>query len=974
MPYFYYLLLVNPEKLVELIRRDYKGAVLCPFPWCEDELQLKLSNIFTRLQIVNRRKERSKLTDDTVNMTDVFKPHPECDNPRVVLIEGNPGMGKTTYCQKLAYDWSVGEIPPDASFPEVNVLLLLKCRDMHMKTADIDEAIDDQLLPHDASKKEKEGFFHFIRSNQSKILLVLDGFDELREDLVKGFLPLIQGKVFANVHLMLTARHEAGMKVRRYCDTLLEIVGYTQDDVESYIKKYFSSHENKNLADKVIEQLCRDKKLRELTVNPLNTALLCLLCEETGGVFPSKKKKLYDALVSCALRTHFAKKCIFLGDEDPIERCTNELNLLGKVAFEALLKNQLHFNEDEMKSQSNANFLQLPFLSREPSVSKIKPTQCYAFTHKTFQEYLAAFYLAHQLLSGDKENERLLDELSPIDNWQVWEFLISLVSTESGEVAVNVVSRLCDFLRSKRLQGVIDADVDLDVEVFEEKPYDWAKDLTEWSKDEILLCHVVNKTLGVIAECEEDDNELKDYQKEMVHVLSHCLPLKKLELTPSTSACRVHRQYLNSNDTLTDLLLNSALDPLLLATIKHGSHSKNNLVHFNLSNEMYSYSTVSSQRASFHSFSKLHQSFKELLLEAVQPNSFLTHFNLDSIWISISGARAIAEFLQTNRSLTHLNLRNAMIRDEGATALGNALQSNCTLTHLSLPENWIGVVGTEELATSLQSNSALIYLDLSYNVGSDAVGSALSEAVESNCALQYLDISQRVGSSRMIGPEGGSALARALLFNCRLTYLNLYHNDIGDTGAAALGEALQTNSTLTELNLGDNQIEDRGAVALGKALLRNRSLTHLRLDCNVDIGYLGVAAFAQALQSNDSRLTRLDLGFNFISSQGATAIAKALHTNNSLTHLGLWDNGIRSSGAAAIAKALQSNRTLTHVDLRENGISDSGATELARVIENHNNTLVYLDLRANYSIGSAGRERLEQVDQTKCIVKYKGWP
>ena len=132
----------------------YKGAVLCPFPWCEDELQLKLSNIFTRLKIVSRTKERSKLTDDIVSMTEIFKSRPECHNPRVVLIEGNPGIGKTTYCQKVAYDWSTGEIPPDASFPEVNILLLLKCRDMHMKTADIEEAIDDQLLPQ-AGKKEK---------------------------------------------------------------------------------------------------------------------------------------------------------------------------------------------------------------------------------------------------------------------------------------------------------------------------------------------------------------------------------------------------------------------------------------------------------------------------------------------------------------------------------------------------------------------------------------------------------------------------------------------------------------------------------------------------------------------------------------------------------------------------------------------------------------------------------------------------
>ena len=123
-----------PEKLVELIRRDYKGAALCPFPWCEDELQLELSNIFTRLKIVSKKKERSRLTDDTINMTDVFKLHKECDKPRVVLIEGQPGMGKTTYCQKLAYDWSVESIAPEASFPKVEMLLLLKCRDIKLLT------------------------------------------------------------------------------------------------------------------------------------------------------------------------------------------------------------------------------------------------------------------------------------------------------------------------------------------------------------------------------------------------------------------------------------------------------------------------------------------------------------------------------------------------------------------------------------------------------------------------------------------------------------------------------------------------------------------------------------------------------------------------------------------------------------------------------------------------------------------------
>ncbi|KAJ7339496.1 hypothetical protein OS493_005894 [Desmophyllum pertusum] len=99
---------------------------------------------------------------------------------------------------------------------------------------------------------------------------------------------------------MLTARHEAGMEVRRYCDTLLEIVGYTSEDADSYIKKYFSNHEDPSLADKLIEQLDpvdrtresgrRDgdgAQLRGLTANPLNTALLCLVCEDTKGNLPS---------------------------------------------------------------------------------------------------------------------------------------------------------------------------------------------------------------------------------------------------------------------------------------------------------------------------------------------------------------------------------------------------------------------------------------------------------------------------------------------------------------------------------------------------------------------------------------------------------------------------------------------------------------------------------------------------------------
>ena len=965
MPHFWFPSLVDPEKFVELIRRDYKGAVLCPFPWCEDELQLKLSNIFTRLQIVNRRKERSKLTDDTVNMTDVFKPHPECDSPRVVLIEGNPGMGKTAYCQKVAYDWSVGKIPPDASFPEVKILLLLKCRDMHMKTANIEDALDDQLLPQDAGKKEKEDFFHFIRSNQSRILLVLDGLDELHDDLVKGFQALIQGKVFPNMYLMLTARHELGMKVRRYCDTLLEIVGYSLVDVIEYIRKYFASHENKSLADKMIFELTINKTVRELMVNPLNSALLCLLYEETRGVLPSKKNELYDVLVSCALRRYFAHRGISLGDEDPVQRCATELNQLGKMAFEALLKNQLYFSHDEVKSHSTEDFLQLPFLSREPSVSKIRPTPCYAFTHKTFQEYFAAFYLVHQLLSGNKEKERLLDEISPFDNWQVWEFLIPMVSRKSGEAAEAVVSRLCAFDYHERFKY---DNLDFLEEYFE-KNYNRVKKFTKWSKYENALSYVVRKTLALIAKCEDGDNELKDYQKKMVHVIARCFPLEKVQLALRSynSNCNVCSEYLKVK-TVTELVLHHQSDQLLLATIKHPLLSKEKLVHLSLKNE-----TSIFDAGPVFDPPDMDQSLrKALLAELFQIGCFLTHVSLQSTSIADEGAQVIAEFLQANRSLRHLNLCAAMIRDRGATELGNALQSNCTLTHLGLPRNKISSVGAEAIATSLQFNSMLIYLDLSQNAGGNSIAMALAQGLGSIRALKYLVVSNGCPSpiDDYVFPTGGSALARALQLNCTLTDLDLELNAIGASGAATFGEALQTNSTLIQLNLRGNKIGEKGAVALGKAMQSNCTLTHLNLRSNYINSNEGIAAIARALQSSCGRLTRLDLCQNDITCSGATAIAEALHTNSSLTHLYLKWNEIKSPGASAFAKALEANRTLTHLCLSWNDIGESGARDLAHALKNHNTTLVYLSLSSKDSIL---RECFEQRGESKCIVCFSLW-
>ena len=89
----------DPTEIIDNIRQLYKKREgwLAPFSWCED-FHFSFDKIYTRLKVIYRKKTRGTATDRVVTMSEIFNRHEECEEPRVVLIEGKPGMGKTTYC------------------------------------------------------------------------------------------------------------------------------------------------------------------------------------------------------------------------------------------------------------------------------------------------------------------------------------------------------------------------------------------------------------------------------------------------------------------------------------------------------------------------------------------------------------------------------------------------------------------------------------------------------------------------------------------------------------------------------------------------------------------------------------------------------------------------------------------------------------------------------------------------------------
>jgi len=95
-----------PTDIVEKIRQGYReeeGKLQSP-PWCE-EFNFNLENLFTRLKIVKKDGKIGQI-GQIDHLTDIFRVDKHGQKPRTVLIEGKSGMGKTTYCQKLAYHWA----------------------------------------------------------------------------------------------------------------------------------------------------------------------------------------------------------------------------------------------------------------------------------------------------------------------------------------------------------------------------------------------------------------------------------------------------------------------------------------------------------------------------------------------------------------------------------------------------------------------------------------------------------------------------------------------------------------------------------------------------------------------------------------------------------------------------------------------------------------------------------------------------
>ena len=722
--------------IVEHLEGEYiRRSNVKPLLW-DSDIQLPIDEVYTRLQIKWRRKANFKLTEKEVHMYEIFKPARKGEKgARMVLVEGNPGIGKTTFCLKIASDWAKNFFPVEFHFPMFHLLFLLKCCDIHKDTKDIVQAIDEQLLNDD--NNNKEDFLDYIRDgkNQDKILLILDGLDELPEESEIVLDRLFRRKVFSRCFILATSREEKGIDVRRRYDfdTLLQIKGFTSKDATDYIRKHFKSVDPQNLSkgERLIEAVQTNTHLSVLRSNPLNLLLLCVVFEDFEGELPSNRTKLYQIIFRCLLRRYCSRNGLNVhrnADKSLENQFKESLLVLGELAWNCLREDRRSFSEEELDKLEHSRThvrrfpaikLGLVFMEASSRPSQEPRHQCH-FLHKTFQEFLAAFYLRNQMSTEQLSltDHSVFCRASMFLRYkQVLLFLAGLLGTEGTvlfEEIVTILGKVWDWTAFGECEFLLD--------LLEESGA--ADDLGKVICSRIPLPNSLKFGCGSMS-----------FLKLIRYALEGkgaSAPLTKLSLSNVQDFSRDNlndlRQILGSSQTLTDLVISnienmSPNDADLFAVSLSSSTSlrKVTLQLFDVRTDKCA-SNVSTLLSTFSQLkcvalevfgvlnNTVAQAVKALFKSSLISFALIVHGDQDdSLMLTISEGLAEETAVESLSLVVHGRLSNP-----GIIALQKGVLRNRTLHSLELqvygdiPEAWVAAVANI-LAANKSWNSLLIH-------------------------------------------------------------------------------------------------------------------------------------------------------------------------------------------------------------------------------------------------------------------------
>ena len=332
---------------------------------------------------------------EKIDIQDVLK-HNDDNSPIKVVVDGPPGVGKTTLCQKLCNMWAKSELEK-CSF---DLVFLISLRDEEVSSA---ENISDLVsLFHGSKSMCKAVSDGIIETDGKDMLLIFDGWDEFkRRDQNRSFiLDIIQGRQLHKCNVLVTSRTYASAKLLQLqsVNRHVEVLGFEEEEIFSCIRN--------ELTKENAEQLIKELKIREdvlsLCYIPFVCSMLVTVYHLSGFILPNTLTKFYKYYVLYAVKRSMKKQDL---DPDTVESL-EELQEDQKRAFDELcccayekLKTQnTTFNRKEILKLSHSlkcEHFGLMNYYKIHNNTHVAATTKHQFLHLTIQEFLAAWWITH---------------------------------------------------------------------------------------------------------------------------------------------------------------------------------------------------------------------------------------------------------------------------------------------------------------------------------------------------------------------------------------------------------------------------------------------------------------------------------------------------------------------------------------------------------------------------------------------------